>query len=106
MIRASIYRKGSSYTGYHVEGHADYAEDGKDIYCAAVSMLVINTANCIEKLCGDSVEGSEKTGLLDIHFPDGLSKEGTLLVETMIKGLKDLEKGDGKPYLEVIIEAA
>ncbi|MBP3912980.1 MAG: ribosomal-processing cysteine protease Prp [Lachnospiraceae bacterium] len=104
MIRAFIYRKGSSYTGYHVEGHAEYAEDGKDIYCAAVSMLVINTANCIEKFCGDSVDGTEETGLLDIRFPDGLSEKGTLLVETMIKGLKDLEKGDGKPYLEVIIE--
>jgi hypothetical protein len=104
MIRAVIKRSGNSYSGYRVKGHADYAPEGKDIYCAAVSMLVINTANCIEKLCGDKVEGKEESGLLDIRFPDGLSKEGKLLVETMIKGLTDLMKRDGKPYLEVIIE--
>ena len=33
-----------------LKGHADFAEEGSDIVCSAVSVLTINTINCIELL--------------------------------------------------------
>ena len=35
--------------GFKLSGHAGFAEEGSDIVCSAVSMLVINTINCIEE---------------------------------------------------------
>ena len=40
------------YVGLICMGHAGYAENEPDIVCAAVSVLVINTINAIEKLAG------------------------------------------------------
>ena len=35
--------------GFHMSGHADYAEHGSDVVCAGVSALVINCINSIEE---------------------------------------------------------
>lgn len=37
-----------------VSGHAGYAEKGHDIVCAAVSILIYNLQNSIERLTDDS----------------------------------------------------
>ena len=41
-----------------VKGHAGYDEYGKDIVCAAVSVLTVNMANSVEKFTDDSFKGS------------------------------------------------
>ena len=41
--------------GFHVEGHAGYADYGQDIVCSAVSVLVINCINSIDELTDASV---------------------------------------------------
>ena len=46
MIHISFFKRGGVYYGFRESGHADYAESGQDVVCAAVSamtMLVINT---------------------------------------------------------------
>ena len=42
-----------SVTGFRIEGHAGYAKHGKDIVCAAVSALVMNTMNSIHSFTSD-----------------------------------------------------
>ena len=43
MIKVSIYKNENNViTGIKLTGHAEYSEKGKDIVCAAVSVLVIN----------------------------------------------------------------
>ena len=42
--------------GISVKGHAHYAEPGKDIVCAAVSILVQNLIQSIEELTPDKIE--------------------------------------------------
>ena len=35
------------FTGFHVKGHAGYAEEGSDIVCSAISVL---TTTCVNAL--------------------------------------------------------
>ena len=81
-------------------GHAGFSEAGSDVVCAAVSMLVINTLNSIEALCGDTyIDHDISDGVIDRSFPEGLSHDGALLMESMIMGLTETMKQYGSQYL-------
>ena len=55
------------YTGFDVSGHAEFSDPGKDVVCAAVSMLVINTMILgLESL----EENSEYEPYIDIIFEE------------------------------------
>ena len=62
MIEARICKQSGEYFSFSVSGHAGYAEAGRDIVCAAVSMLVINTANALDGLTDNSLKGYEEIG--------------------------------------------
>ena len=108
MIRITVYRRGSTYTGISAKGHAAYAEEGSDIICAAASALLTNAVNSIECLAGDRIEDLEsESGLVACRFPDGLHEKGMLLMESLILGLKQLEEIRGpedEPYVRLLIE--
>ena len=51
MTTITIYKSDKgSYKGFTCKGHAGSAMSGKDIVCAAISILVINTVNSLEEL--------------------------------------------------------
>lgn len=53
MIRSIVFRDGQGRVKrFSVRGHADAAEYGEDIVCAAVSILVTNAINSAEHLLG------------------------------------------------------
>ncbi|MDO4619814.1 MAG: ribosomal-processing cysteine protease Prp [Lachnospiraceae bacterium] len=108
MIRLTVYRNKGICRGFRAQGHAEYAESGTDIICAAVSVLTTNTANSIEMLTGDAVESEEKNGFLSCRFPNGLSEKGELLMESMLLGLRQIaeirDDKSGKPFLTLNIE--
>lgn len=108
MLKATVYRSGSSYRGFEVSGHAGYAEQGEDIICAAVSVLTINAVNSIESLAGDVVEAEERDGYLHCSFPEGLSQAGVLLLESMLLGLRQVaestEAESGEHFLTLEIQ--
>ena len=43
MITITVKKRNGNYLEFVSKGHAGYAEEGQDIVCAAVSVLVINT---------------------------------------------------------------
>ena len=53
MIKAKFYLHDKTYFGFSMTGHAEYADPGEDILCAAVSALAFNTANAIAALTKD-----------------------------------------------------
>ena len=53
-----------------VKGHAEYAERGWDIVCAAVSALTQNLVDSIESLTEDTIEHDISIGDVDIHYWD------------------------------------
>ena len=94
------------YVGLICMGHAGYAENEPDIVCAAVSVLVINTINAIEKLAGQKPEvlQNEETGFISCEFQGRLKAESTFLLDSMILGLQGIEKQYSKKYLLVKFE--
>ena len=76
-----------TYRGFSVRGHAGYENAGKDIICASVSALVINTVNAV-----------------DAHtfkFSSDSDEQGQLLIRALDMGLSNIEKEYGKKYLQV-----
>ncbi len=47
MIKAAFFKKNGAFTGFSVSGHADFADFGKDVVCAAVSSAVMLSANTV-----------------------------------------------------------
>lgn len=52
--------------GFIIEGHAGYAEPGKDIVCAAVSALSQTCVMSIENLTDDEYVCSQDNGYMEL----------------------------------------
>ncbi|PID79282.1 MAG: ribosomal-processing cysteine protease Prp [Clostridiales bacterium] len=74
MTTAYLYRQNNHYTGFEIDGHADYASDD-DIVCAAISISSITALNALELLLGiePKCEQDELRGYLKCVLPTGLS---------------------------------
>lgn len=72
MITVSVYRTNDEISGFIVEGHSGYAEEGMDIVCASVSILsytVLNSINLVAGIEPDyiSYDVDEETGLMSLR---------------------------------------
>ena len=103
MISARIIKHNGNYKAFSFTGHAEYAEAGSDIVCAAASILIINTANAIERLTDNTIEGSDRDGIF-FEFREIPDANGTLLIDAMILGLEDIRKKYGERYLTLKYE--
>ena len=108
MIRITIYvNEHHVYTGFYVSGHAEFSDPGKDVVCAAVSMLVINTMNALEAYTEDETShvSDEEEGTIEFRFRRRPSHDADLLVNTMILGLESLEENsEYEPYIDIIFK--
>nr|DAM78977.1 MAG TPA: YsxB-like protein [Caudoviricetes sp.] len=72
--------------GLTVEGHARYAEWGKDIVCAGVTALVQTLIKSIEDLTEDEIEYEISPGRADIRYGN-LSEKSKTLVDSFFIGM-------------------
>jgi hypothetical protein len=103
MIKVMVSRKGGSYLEFECRGHADYAGEGQDIICAAVSALVITTVNSLETFTEDDFCTEDQDGLIRLRFRNQ-TPEGTLLMNSLLLGLEQIAGEYGKKYLTVNIK--
>ena len=78
------------YRNFVCSGHAGHGFFfQKDVVCASVSVLVINTINSIEAFTDAvfTVESDENDGSMNFRIQKA-TKESTLLLEAMILGLE------------------
>ena len=85
MIKIIIKTDEDKIIGYNVFGHANFAPKGKDIVCSAVSSITQTALLGLKELF------EQDNGLLrvQINNPD---KDSNLVLETMLLGLKEIEK--------------
>ena len=104
MISVVITKRDNDYVGVTVDGHAGFAEAGQDIVCAAVSVLVINTFNSIERFTDDdfSCEAAEDGGYMTMSFSEDVSDKTKLLLDSMLLGLDEIQKQYGDEYLSLL----
>lgn len=75
-----------SEQGITIDGHAGYSGKGKDIVCAAVSVLAQNLICSMGALTGDRITYQIREGHIDIVYKD-LSGKGKLLVDSFFIGI-------------------
>lgn len=73
--------------GIKIRGHAHYAEPGKDIVCAAVSVLVQTLIQSVESLTADKIEKDMQPGRVDIKFWC-LSDQSKVLIDAFFIGIE------------------
>lgn len=95
-----------SILGFHCIGHADYAEHGKDIVCAAVSALTINTMESIHQFTNDIYDYKDdaKTGMMDFKITSAVSAESRLLLKSLLLGLSCIQEEHGEKYLKIAFQ--
>ncbi len=49
MIKAEFKKQGECFSGFSIEGHAGYAESGRDVVCSAVSSAVQLIVNILDE---------------------------------------------------------
>ena len=86
--------------GITIDGHAGYAEAGKDIVCAGVTALTENLIDSIESLTKDEIQYDISPGRVDIHFKN-LSEDGKLLVDSFFLGICGIEH-DFPEYVKIL----
>lgn len=87
--------------GITVDGHANYAETGKDVVCAAVSVLAQNLIKSITNLTRDVIKYQIKPGHIDIEY-ENLSERGKVLVDSFFIGIISIQESYGDEYVRII----
>ena len=95
MITINVIRDKSGFIWqYIVEGHAGYAEVGKDIICSAVTAVAYTGINALDELVGIRNYGIED-GYMICSVPTDISPElkekVRIILETVVVGFKQLE---------------
>ena len=106
MTKITFYQhEDGSWRGFDSCGHAGYAQAGEDIVCSAVSALIINFVNSLEEFTDDDyrVDTDQENAEINVEFTGKLSKEGNLLLKSLILGLTSIEEEQDK-YLDVIFK--
>ena len=118
MIRVTITKQDGAYKSLICTGHADYSSNRGirgilnphgDVVCAGVSAIVINTVNCLGDLLHEDIGcdyDREEGGLLTCVFRSVPTNEASLLIDSMIHGLKWIRKEYGDRYLTFEIKEA
>lgn len=104
MIQVTILKnQDGQYLGFDCKGHAGYADRGKDIVCAGVSTLVINTVNAVERLTKEkaAVDASEEDGWIALRFHQPARHDAQLLMDALVLGLEGILQGYGTEYMAV-----
>ena len=101
MIEITVFTKRDEYVGIESRGHAGYAEAGKDIICAAVSALMINTVNAIEAFTNDKFSCEQQDGYLEFHLPGATGEKSELLIKALVMGLTGIQENYGEKYIKI-----
>ncbi len=90
MIKVLVKKEENIIKKIKMNGHANYADYGKDIVCAAASSIAITTINAILEIDKDLIDYSVGKELTIVVKKDNeiLNK----LLNNMVNMLKDLEK--------------
>jgi uncharacterized protein YsxB (DUF464 family) len=105
MIRINVIRDNKGLVRqFSVEGHAEYADYGSDIVCAAISVTAYTALGALESLAGLQGFYSLKEGYVNCKIPselDANTKQTVkVILETTVIGFKQIES-KYKEYVSV-----
>ena len=89
--------------GFRSEGHADFDDEGRDIICAAVSVLELNLANSVAEFTDArfSCQIGEDTGTFEFLLADREDEKAALLLDSCLLGMEAIRQKYGSNYLQI-----
>jgi hypothetical protein len=91
MIKVQIYRdEQSSIIGYDIDGHAEYADTGEDVVCAAVSAIAQTALAGLIELLKCKETHKMKKGRLSVQLLQKPDKQTDAVLKTMELGLRQI----------------
>jgi len=91
MIHVKVVKKVNDICKIHLNGHAEFAEFGKDIVCAGVSSILTTTVNGILRLHPNAITYNQNQDKFSVIKKEK-DKTTNVLLENMIDLLKELEQ--------------
>ena len=93
MITCTFLKSGDAFIGFECKGHAGFRRRGRDIVCAAVSILSITCINALESVAHVIPEATEEDGFLSMLLPENIqSPEAQIILLTFRQGMQDLSE--------------
>ncbi|WP_066503373.1 ribosomal-processing cysteine protease Prp [Abyssisolibacter fermentans] len=96
MIRIELFLNSEDYvTKYRAKGHSGYEESGRDIICAAISILSYTALNSLQEVCQIDVEYKiDDDGFMEFVIPAEIDSEKrykvNIVMDTVIIGIKSI----------------
>lgn len=106
MIKVKLKKHNKNLVGFHICGHAEYSDYGKDIVCAATTMLTFNTIDTFTDLLllDDYLNINIKDNDIDIKLIKNLNenqnKDFQLIMKKFELGINSLIQSYGE-YIEL-----
>jgi len=106
MIKVEIKRKKDYLSGFKMYGHAEFDEYGKDIVCAAASMLAYNTIDTFTDILDlrDYIAFTIEENLINLDFKSQIQEinmhDSQLILKKFELGMKSLQ-AEYSDYLKI-----
>ncbi|MBN2260336.1 MAG: ribosomal-processing cysteine protease Prp [Clostridiales bacterium] len=104
MIQVKFFKKNGKFYYFESKGHADFDEHGKDIVCAAISVLAQTLVNGILEIStiDPIVEVDEESGYLKCELPKDQSVLENIEIQTAFRIIKVGIEGISEVYDEYV----
>lgn len=105
MITVNIIKQNGNICGFDINGHAEFADPGQDIICAAVSVLAINTTNSIEQLAGQVpvIDEDEENGGHLLVLVNEPNEKSILLLNSFLLGIESIADEYGDQFVTLLV---
>lgn len=94
MINISYILKNEKVIFLKASGHADFAIEGSDIVCSAVSAVIVGGLNALENQ--DQFDINVEKGLVELNVKKETSIHDEIVLNTIITQLRSIEENYGK----------
>ena len=87
MTTVTFRMEGDRITGFTVQGHSGYAEEGSDIVCAAVTSAVRLTECAVNDILGLEASVRVKEESISLKLPGGLGETNESTCQTLLTAM-------------------
>ncbi len=100
MTTVTIHKSNDKTIGFVIDGHVGFADFGKDIVCASLSLLAytaINSLNIVAELKEEDVnyEIDEEAGFLKVETKNTTNDKSDVIYGSFLVGVQLLEESYG-----------
>lgn len=96
MVEVTVLMNGKDWVGFKAEGHAGYAPEGEDIYCAGVSAITQTALLGLMKHLSRKPIYEINKGWIQCSLPEDCSPEdhekANIILSSMEEGLRSLQE--------------